>query len=216
MPPRRLPREQCWCWVTQGVERCTLVNATGGVKAFNTYSTCNFYSQMVSSISLKPYYGSTVSSIGHSPMAHHKAIHFFYCNNYSSSSTYKIFKYLLSNINITEHFKIASIELIFNCCQVVVQQFGKLLCGSWSIHTHILSYYSQVVKLCKINSCTFNLITDLQGNVNMNLDSGWTPLMHACFHAQEYIVKLLLDKGANPNLGSGRYKYLRYSYKEVT
>ncbi|XP_052751742.1 ankyrin repeat, SAM and basic leucine zipper domain-containing protein 1 [Galleria mellonella] len=41
---------------------------------------------------------------------------------------------------------------------------------------------------------------DLNNNVNLKLDSGWTPLMHACFHAQDIIVEFLLDKGADPNL----------------
>lgn len=39
--------------------------------------------------------------------------------------------------------------------------------------------------------------------MNIKLDSGWTPLMHACFHAQDKIVKYLLDMGADPNLHSG-------------
>ncbi|CAG9791981.1 unnamed protein product [Diatraea saccharalis] len=42
--------------------------------------------------------------------------------------------------------------------------------------------------------------SDLNKNVNMKLDSGWTPLMHACFHAQDKIVELLLNLGADPNL----------------
>ncbi|CAB3236206.1 unnamed protein product [Arctia plantaginis] len=37
---------------------------------------------------------------------------------------------------------------------------------------------------------------------NVKLDSGWTPLMHACFHAQDKIVKYLLDIGADPNFHS--------------
>ncbi|RVE45989.1 hypothetical protein evm_009392 [Chilo suppressalis] len=41
---------------------------------------------------------------------------------------------------------------------------------------------------------------DLKQNVNMKLDSGWTPLMHACFHAQDKIVELLLNSGADANL----------------
>ncbi|CAK1578368.1 unnamed protein product [Parnassius mnemosyne] len=41
---------------------------------------------------------------------------------------------------------------------------------------------------------------DLHHGVNAKLDSGWTPLMHACFHAQDKIVKMLLDRGADPNL----------------
>ncbi|XP_026327053.1 ankyrin repeat, SAM and basic leucine zipper domain-containing protein 1 isoform X2 [Hyposmocoma kahamanoa] len=41
---------------------------------------------------------------------------------------------------------------------------------------------------------------DLHNVVNMKLDSGWTPLIHACFHAQDKIVKFLLDLGADPNL----------------
>ncbi|XP_028167772.1 ankyrin repeat, SAM and basic leucine zipper domain-containing protein 1 [Ostrinia furnacalis] len=41
---------------------------------------------------------------------------------------------------------------------------------------------------------------DLHNNVNLKLDSGWTPLMHACFHGQDKIVDLLLEKGADPNL----------------
>ncbi|XP_075972415.1 ankyrin repeat, SAM and basic leucine zipper domain-containing protein 1 [Anticarsia gemmatalis] len=43
---------------------------------------------------------------------------------------------------------------------------------------------------------------ELNDQVNTKLDSGWTPLMHACFHAQDKIVKLLLDKGADPNFHS--------------
>ncbi|CAK1551800.1 unnamed protein product [Leptosia nina] len=41
---------------------------------------------------------------------------------------------------------------------------------------------------------------DLKNNVNIKLDSGWTALMHACFHAQKKIVDLILEKGADPNL----------------
>ncbi|KAF9412877.1 hypothetical protein HW555_008723 [Spodoptera exigua] len=41
--------------------------------------------------------------------------------------------------------------------------------------------------------------TRLNNNVNTRLDSGWTALMHACFHAQDAIVKYLLDEGADPN-----------------
>ncbi|XP_039746388.1 ankyrin repeat, SAM and basic leucine zipper domain-containing protein 1 [Pararge aegeria] len=41
---------------------------------------------------------------------------------------------------------------------------------------------------------------DLRDNVNTKLESGWTPLSHACFHAQENIVQFLLDKGADPNI----------------
>ncbi|KAJ0179343.1 hypothetical protein K1T71_005055 [Dendrolimus kikuchii] len=44
--------------------------------------------------------------------------------------------------------------------------------------------------------------SDLNNNVNFKLDSGWTPLLHACFDAQYTIVKFLLDKGADPNLHS--------------
>lgn len=45
---------------------------------------------------------------------------------------------------------------------------------------------------------------DLHNVVNMKLDSGWTPLIHACFHAQDKIVKFLLDLEADPNLHAGR------------
>ncbi|CAH4033431.1 unnamed protein product [Pieris brassicae] len=46
-------------------------------------------------------------------------------------------------------------------------------------------------------------IIDLElNNVNFKLDSGWTALMHACFHAQKKIVDFLLEKGADPNLHS--------------
>ncbi|XP_037297382.1 ankyrin repeat, SAM and basic leucine zipper domain-containing protein 1 [Manduca sexta] len=41
---------------------------------------------------------------------------------------------------------------------------------------------------------------DLNNSVDIKLDSGWTPLMHACFHAQDKIVKYLLDMGADANL----------------
>ncbi|XP_049865080.1 ankyrin repeat, SAM and basic leucine zipper domain-containing protein 1 isoform X2 [Pectinophora gossypiella] len=51
-----------------------------------------------------------------------------------------------------------------------------------------------VLEVEKIVAC------DLNNEVNLKLDSGWTPLMHACFHAQEKIVRLLLDQGADPNL----------------
>ncbi|CAH2063245.1 unnamed protein product, partial [Iphiclides podalirius] len=44
------------------------------------------------------------------------------------------------------------------------------------------------------------ILYDLNNAVNLKLDSGWTPLMHACFHAQDEIVRMLLDKGADPNL----------------
>lgn len=47
------------------------------------------------------------------------------------------------------------------------------------------------------------VFTDLNNGVNLKLDSGWTPLMHACFHAQDEIVRMLLDKGADPNLHAG-------------
>lgn len=49
----------------------------------------------------------------------------------------------------------------------------------------------------------FLSISDLNNNVNLRLDSGWTPLMHACFHGQDKIVDFLLDKGADPNLHAG-------------
>ncbi|CAH1635197.1 unnamed protein product [Spodoptera littoralis] len=41
--------------------------------------------------------------------------------------------------------------------------------------------------------------TRLNNNVNTRLDSGWNALMHACFHAQDAIVKYLLEEGADPN-----------------
>ncbi|XP_045763419.1 ankyrin repeat, SAM and basic leucine zipper domain-containing protein 1 [Maniola jurtina] len=41
---------------------------------------------------------------------------------------------------------------------------------------------------------------DLRDDVNARLESGWTPLSHACFHAQENIVRFLLYKGADPNI----------------
>ncbi|XP_050561312.1 ankyrin repeat, SAM and basic leucine zipper domain-containing protein 1 [Spodoptera frugiperda] len=44
--------------------------------------------------------------------------------------------------------------------------------------------------------------TRLNNNVNTRLDSGWTALMHACFHAQDAIVKYLLEEGADPNFRS--------------
>ncbi|XP_073964668.1 uncharacterized protein [Choristoneura fumiferana] len=43
---------------------------------------------------------------------------------------------------------------------------------------------------------------DLNNDANVKLDSGWTALMHACFHAQDKIVQFLLDHGADPNLHS--------------
>lgn len=60
---------------------------------------------------------------------------------------------------------------------------------------------SSNVKACPNNA--FKLISELKNEVNIKLDSGWTPLMHACFHAQDKIVKFLLDKGADPNLHAG-------------
>nr|XP_053600342.1 ankyrin repeat, SAM and basic leucine zipper domain-containing protein 1 isoform X2 [Plodia interpunctella] len=46
-----------------------------------------------------------------------------------------------------------------------------------------------------------NIVTyDLNNRVNLKLDSGWTPLMHACFHAHDKIVDFLLERGADPNL----------------
>ncbi|XP_059060134.1 ankyrin repeat, SAM and basic leucine zipper domain-containing protein 1 [Achroia grisella] len=44
------------------------------------------------------------------------------------------------------------------------------------------------------------VLNDLNDNVNLKLDSGWTTLMHACFHAQDRIVEFLLNKGADANL----------------
>ncbi|PZC82039.1 hypothetical protein B5X24_HaOG211595 [Helicoverpa armigera] len=41
--------------------------------------------------------------------------------------------------------------------------------------------------------------TRLNNDVNVRLESGWTALMHACFHAQDIIVKYLLTEGADPN-----------------
>lgn len=41
--------------------------------------------------------------------------------------------------------------------------------------------------------------TRLNNNVNVRLDSGWSALMHASFHAQDKIVKYLLDLGADAN-----------------
>ncbi|KAM3968287.1 ankyrin repeat, SAM and basic leucine zipper domain-containing protein 1 [Aphomia sociella] len=46
------------------------------------------------------------------------------------------------------------------------------------------------------------VINDLNNSVNLKLNSGWTPLMHACFHAQDKVVEFLLEKGADPNLHS--------------
>ncbi|XP_063379715.1 ankyrin repeat, SAM and basic leucine zipper domain-containing protein 1 isoform X2 [Cydia fagiglandana] len=46
------------------------------------------------------------------------------------------------------------------------------------------------------------LSNELKNNANFRLDSGWTPLMHACFHAQDKIVEYLLRQGADPNLHS--------------
>lgn len=54
-------------------------------------------------------------------------------------------------------------------------------------------------------------ITELNNMVNIKLDSGWTLLMHACFHAQDKIVKFLLAKGADPNLHAGKI-YCFYLY----
>lgn len=39
--------------------------------------------------------------------------------------------------------------------------------------------------------------------MNVRLDSGWSALMHASFHAQDKIVKYLLDQGADPNYRAG-------------
>ncbi|VVC87601.1 unnamed protein product, partial [Leptidea sinapis] len=41
---------------------------------------------------------------------------------------------------------------------------------------------------------------DLNNNINMHLESDWTGLMHACFHAQKKIVDFFLEKGADPNV----------------
>ncbi|CAH2091970.1 unnamed protein product [Euphydryas editha] len=43
---------------------------------------------------------------------------------------------------------------------------------------------------------------DLHNEVNERLESGWTPLLHACFYAQEEIVQFLLDIDADPNITS--------------
>lgn len=53
-----------------------------------------------------------------------------------------------------------------------------------------------------LNEVEAIVATDLNYTVDLYLDSGWTPLMHACFHAQEKIVKYLLEKGADPNAHS--------------
>lgn len=51
------------------------------------------------------------------------------------------------------------------------------------------------------------IFADLKNDVNIKLDSGWTALMHACFHAQKKIVDFLLEKGADPNLHAGNYLF---------
>ncbi|XP_061378971.1 ankyrin repeat, SAM and basic leucine zipper domain-containing protein 1 isoform X2 [Danaus plexippus] len=42
--------------------------------------------------------------------------------------------------------------------------------------------------------------SELKGNVNGKLQTGWTPLLHACFLANEKVVQYLLEKGADPNI----------------
>ena len=37
----------------------------------------------------------------------------------------------------------------------------------------------------------------------MKLNTGWTPLMHACDRGQDEIVKVLLERRANPNAQKG-------------
>lgn len=49
-----------------------------------------------------------------------------------------------------------------------------------------------------------NMFSDLHNNVDTRLDSGWTPLLHACYYAQENVVNFLLNKGADPNLQAGQ------------
>ncbi|GBP79037.1 Ankyrin repeat, SAM and basic leucine zipper domain-containing protein 1 [Eumeta japonica] len=58
-------------------------------------------------------------------------------------------------------------------------------------------FYDTHTKLAVFES---ESITDLDNNVNAKLDSGWTPLIHSCFHAQDNIVEYLLNRGADPNL----------------
>ena len=41
-------------------------------------------------------------------------------------------------------------------------------------------------------------------NPDLPLKSSWPPLLHACENCQEAIIKLLLDKGANPNSSKGQ------------
>ncbi|KAG6463015.1 hypothetical protein O3G_MSEX013602 [Manduca sexta] len=56
---------------------------------------------------------------------------------------------------------------------------------------------------------------DLNNSVDIKLDSGWTPLMHACFHAQDKIVKYLLDMGADANLHAATLQYTLREYGKI-
>ncbi len=51
-------------------------------------------------------------------------------------------------------------------------------------------------------------------NVNEQLSSGWTALLHACDTGREEMVELLLERGANPNTHKGEWMG-GDSYKDV-
>ncbi|XP_041973141.1 ankyrin repeat, SAM and basic leucine zipper domain-containing protein 1 isoform X2 [Aricia agestis] len=70
-------------------------------------------------------------------------------------------------------------------------------------HINVLRQNEEKLKETAINGDLekFKSILNLK-NVNVKLDSGWTPLLHACFHGQEEFVKYLLEAGANPNLSA--------------
>ena len=42
-------------------------------------------------------------------------------------------------------------------------------------------------------------------NVNEQLSSGWTALLHACDTGREEMVEMLLERGANPNTHKGEW-----------
>ncbi len=45
----------------------------------------------------------------------------------------------------------------------------------------------------------------VQFNVNEQLSSGWTALLHACNTGREEMVELLLERGADPNTHKGEW-----------